>query len=104
MCETRCSISDFAVGKLAVSIGLWDVDIRIGESSAARRRGQIGAGTGSGKMEVRAQEKLRCMGVCPVGYWWIKQARGYRCAGGVILWAMRSWDVINLIDCVGYTL
>jgi hypothetical protein len=34
------------------------------------------------KQEVRAQEKLRCMGVCPVGFRWIKQSGGYRCAGG----------------------
>lgn len=32
--------------------------------------------------EAKAQEKLRHMGVCPVGYRWIKQAGGYRCAGG----------------------
>jgi hypothetical protein len=34
------------------------------------------------QQEAKAQEKLRCMGVCPVGYRWIKQAGGYRCAGG----------------------
>ena len=32
--------------------------------------------------EAQAQAKLRQMGVCPVGYQWIKQASGYRCAGG----------------------
>lgn len=32
--------------------------------------------------EQRAQQKLREMGVCPVGYRWIKQSGGYRCAGG----------------------
>lgn len=32
--------------------------------------------------EERAQVKLREMGVCPVGYRWIKQGGGYRCAGG----------------------
>jgi SpoVK/Ycf46/Vps4 family AAA+-type ATPase len=32
--------------------------------------------------EAQAQAKLRCMGVCPVGFRWIKQAGGYRCAGG----------------------
>ena len=31
--------------------------------------------------EAKAQEKLLHMGVCPVGYHWIKQAGGYRCAG-----------------------
>ena len=34
------------------------------------------------KQEKKAQEKLRAMGVCPVGYAWIKQPSGYRCAGG----------------------
>nr|XP_018911146.1 PREDICTED: uncharacterized protein LOC109039891 [Bemisia tabaci]XP_018911147.1 PREDICTED: uncharacterized protein LOC109039891 [Bemisia tabaci] len=32
--------------------------------------------------EQEAQKKLRQMGVCPVGYRWIKQSSGYRCAGG----------------------
>ena len=34
------------------------------------------------KQEQEAQEKLRYMGVYCVGYRWIKQASGYRCAGG----------------------
>jgi len=34
------------------------------------------------KEEVKAQKKLRQMGVCPVGFRWIKQSTGYRCAGG----------------------
>lgn len=32
--------------------------------------------------EEQVQVKLQNMGVCPVGYRWIKQAGGYRCAGG----------------------
>ncbi|EED23738.1 conserved hypothetical protein [Talaromyces stipitatus ATCC 10500] len=32
--------------------------------------------------EQATQEKLRKMGVCVQGYRWIKQANGYRCAGG----------------------
>ncbi|KAJ7126993.1 P-loop containing nucleoside triphosphate hydrolase protein [Mycena epipterygia] len=32
--------------------------------------------------EMAAQTALRRMGVCVQGYPWIKQARGYRCAGG----------------------
>ena len=32
--------------------------------------------------EAQAQAKLRYMGVCPVGYHWIKQAGGYRCSAG----------------------
>ncbi|TID20283.1 P-loop containing nucleoside triphosphate hydrolase protein [Venturia nashicola] len=34
------------------------------------------------KKEAKAQQKLRTMGVCPMGFRWIKQANGYRCAGG----------------------
>ncbi|KAJ7650277.1 P-loop containing nucleoside triphosphate hydrolase protein [Roridomyces roridus] len=34
------------------------------------------------KKEAKAQEALRSMGVCVAGYRWIKQAGGYRCAGG----------------------
>ena len=30
----------------------------------------------------KAKAKLKEMGVCPVGYHWIKQSGGYRCAGG----------------------
>lgn len=34
------------------------------------------------EQEEMAKEKLMQMGVCPMGYNWIKQAGGYRCAGG----------------------
>ncbi|PYI18999.1 P-loop containing nucleoside triphosphate hydrolase protein [Aspergillus violaceofuscus CBS 115571] len=34
------------------------------------------------KQEEAAQQKLQEMGVCPVGFRWIIQATGYRCAGG----------------------
>ena len=34
------------------------------------------------KEEVRVQMKLRRMGVCVAGFVWVKQAEGYRCAGG----------------------
>ncbi|KAL9125846.1 MAG: hypothetical protein Q9217_005011 [Psora testacea] len=34
------------------------------------------------RKEREAQSKLRQMGVCCAGYRWIKQAGGYRCAGG----------------------
>lgn len=34
------------------------------------------------KKEAQAQAKLRNLGVCIMGYQWIKQAGGYRCAGG----------------------
>lgn len=34
------------------------------------------------RREQQAQAKLREMGVCVMGYRWIKQTGGYRCAGG----------------------
>lgn len=34
------------------------------------------------RQEALAQEKLMKMGRCPVGFHWIRQAGGYRCAGG----------------------
>ena len=34
------------------------------------------------KEEAKAQKKLRDMGVCPVGFRWIKRGTGYMCAGG----------------------
>ncbi|KAK8222739.1 hypothetical protein HDK90DRAFT_500271 [Phyllosticta capitalensis] len=34
------------------------------------------------RKEAKARQALRQMGVCPVGFKWIKQAGGYRCAGG----------------------
>ncbi|KAG1880007.1 hypothetical protein F4604DRAFT_1497776, partial [Suillus subluteus] len=32
--------------------------------------------------EAQVQRNLQQMGVCSVGYRWIKQPQGYRCAGG----------------------
>ena len=32
--------------------------------------------------EMERQKKLKVLGLCPMGYQWIKQASGYRCAGG----------------------
>lgn len=32
--------------------------------------------------ERAAQKKLRELGPCPAGFWWVKQMGGYRCAGG----------------------
>lgn len=34
------------------------------------------------KEEAKAQQKLRTMGVCPVGYRWVKTSGGYRCSAG----------------------
>lgn len=34
------------------------------------------------RKEAQAQQKLKDMGVCPVGFRWTKQGNGYRCAGG----------------------
>ena len=34
------------------------------------------------QQELENQRKLQQMGVCPMGFHWIKQSSGYRCAGG----------------------
>ena len=34
------------------------------------------------KWEEEAKKKLKALGVCPMGYNWIRQAAGWRCAGG----------------------
>ncbi|KAJ7227185.1 P-loop containing nucleoside triphosphate hydrolase protein [Mycena pura] len=34
------------------------------------------------RKEAKAQSRLRAMGVCVAGFRWVKQANGYRCAGG----------------------
>lgn len=34
------------------------------------------------RLEAQAQQKLRQIGVCSMGYRWTKQSGGYRCAGG----------------------
>lgn len=34
------------------------------------------------KKQEAARQKLMIMGLCPMGYNWIRQAQGYRCAGG----------------------
>ncbi|TGJ80061.1 hypothetical protein E0Z10_g8693 [Xylaria hypoxylon] len=34
------------------------------------------------KKELEVKSKLKRMGLCPMGYEWIPQAEGYRCAGG----------------------
>jgi hypothetical protein len=35
------------------------------------------------RQEANAQAKLRKIGICPMGFQWIKQSGGYRCSGGV---------------------
>jgi hypothetical protein len=34
------------------------------------------------KREEQAQAKLRQMGICPMGFRWVKQSGGYRCSAG----------------------
>ena len=51
---------------------------RVAAALAAKQREQAE----QRRQEARARAKLREMGVCMAGYGWIKQAGGYRCAGG----------------------
>jgi hypothetical protein len=48
----------------------------------AARKAQRDAEAARRKEEVRVQAKIREMGMCVAGYRWIKEAYGYRCAGG----------------------
>ncbi|KAF8523920.1 P-loop containing nucleoside triphosphate hydrolase protein [Hysterangium stoloniferum] len=48
----------------------------------AKREAEIAELKRQREEEARIQSKLREMGVCPVGFRWIKQPSGYRCAGG----------------------
>lgn len=52
------------------------------EKTDAEARAQKEAERQQREQEARAQQKLREMGVCPVGYRWIKMNSGYQCAGG----------------------
>lgn len=54
------------------------------EAELERRRRQeaLAAMEREREKERETQKKLQMLGRCPVGYQWIKQARGYRCAGG----------------------
>ena len=59
-----------------------EIERRAYEEELARLRKIKAAEAERRRKEREAQQKLRQMGVCPVGYRWIKQASGYRCAGG----------------------
>jgi hypothetical protein len=52
------------------------------ELERRRRDEEIAAVEREREKEQERQHKLRIMGPCPMGYQWIKQASGYRCAGG----------------------
>jgi DNA polymerase III delta prime subunit len=47
-----------------------------------RRDEELAAIERERQKEKERQRKLRMLGPCPAGYRWIKQASGYRCAGG----------------------
>lgn len=59
-----------------------ELELRAYEDELKRLRKQKEEEQKRRKQEQEAQKKLRHMGVCPVGFQWIKQASGYRCAGG----------------------
>ena len=55
------------------------------ELERRRRDEKMAAVEREREKEKERQKKLKIMGPCPMGYQWIKQARGYRCAGGAHL-------------------
>lgn len=61
---------------------LHELERRRQEEIAKRLEKQREALAEARRMEQANQKKLKAMGVCPVGYRWIKQSAGYRCAGG----------------------
>ncbi|KAL8792176.1 MAG: hypothetical protein Q9195_005198 [Heterodermia aff. obscurata] len=52
------------------------------EEELARLEREMRAAEEERRKEAAAQRKLRTLGVCVAGFRWIKQAGGYRCAGG----------------------
>ena len=52
------------------------------ESERRRRQEELARLERERKKEEAAQRKLRTLGVCVMGFRWVKQAGGYRCAGG----------------------
>ena len=52
------------------------------ELEKRRRDEELAAIEKERQSEMERQKKLKVLGLCPVGYQWIKQANGYRCAGG----------------------
>jgi hypothetical protein len=52
------------------------------ELERRRRDEELAAIERERQKEMERQKKLRMLGPCPMGYMWIKQYSGYRCAGG----------------------
>ncbi|KAL7780330.1 hypothetical protein CFE70_010352 [Pyrenophora teres f. teres 0-1] len=52
------------------------------ELEKRRRDEELAAIERERQKEMERQKKLRRLGPCPMGYHWIKQSSGYRCAGG----------------------
>jgi DNA polymerase III delta prime subunit len=52
------------------------------ELERRRRDEELAAIERERQKEMERQKKLKILGPCPMGYMWIKQASGYRCAGG----------------------
>ena len=53
------------------------------ELERRRRDEELAAVEKARQKEMERQKKLKVMGPCPMGYMWIKQHSGYRCAGGM---------------------
>ena len=56
--------------------------IKARQEAEERRRKLLEEAERKRRREEAVQRKLQDLGVCPVGYRWVKQSNGYRCAGG----------------------
>jgi DNA polymerase III delta prime subunit len=70
---------------------------RIAAELEGRRRDEELAAVEKERQKVmEKQKKLKVLGPCPMGYQWIKQASGYRCAGGSHMLSDASIDAFCL--------
>jgi ATPase family associated with various cellular activities (AAA) len=59
-----------------------EMERRAQEDFLADLERQRKAGEEERRKEAKAQQKLRTLGICPMGFRWIKQNGGYRCSAG----------------------
>lgn len=66
-----------AIQHRALQLLRMEEELRLAQDEAAREALRLK----EAQMQ-RLQEKLRCIGRCPMNFQWIPEGSGYRCAGG----------------------